>query len=233
MYWGQVHEAGICNRFAELHPELDVRPAGTYAAHGRPWHVVNPDRLAYSADGSVSIVEAKTSRDDEGWGPDGSDRIPLHYRAQVRWYMAALGAVRAYVAVLIAGCEYREYVIHPSAADTRLMLDRARTFLDSLAAGTPPPIDGHSATYQAVKAIPDGMDDVDVPIPASLRDRFHAAQDVFWAAEDELTACKSLLLDAIDTGRRATCEGERIATRTVRNGRTHSLMPARTRRNAT
>ena len=53
-----------------------------------------------------------------------------------------------------------------------------------------------------------------------------------WAAEDELTACKGELLDAIGTGQRAVCERQRIATRTVRDGHTYSLMPARTRRNA-
>jgi hypothetical protein len=74
------------------------------------------------------------------------------------------------------------------------------------------------------------LDPVDVEIPTALRDRFYAAQDAFWVAEDELTACKGELLDAIGTGQRAVCERQRIATRTVRNGSTYSLMPARTRR---
>lgn len=232
MYWGKVHEPAIIREFGLRHPELSLHPSPTYAAAGRPWHIANPDQLALTPDGALEVVEAKTSRDDDGWGKDGTGDIPVHYRAQVRWYCAALSAARARLAVLIAGCEYREYVVEPDAADTELMLTRGAAFMDSLAAGTPPPIDGHTATYQAVKAIPDGMDDVDVPIPASLVGRFHTAQDTFWAAEDELTECKSRLLDAIDTGRRATYEGARIATRTVRNGRTYSLMPARTRRNA-
>ncbi|HEX5567415.1 MAG TPA: YqaJ viral recombinase family protein [Streptomyces sp.] len=230
-YWGKAHEPAICNRFAELHPELTVVPSPTYAATGRPWHIVNPDRLAITADGEVEVVEAKTARDDIGWGTEGTDEIPVHYKAQVRWYCAALAARRAHVAVLIAGSEYREYVVEPDPADEVLMLDRAKAFLDSLTAGTPPPIDGHTATLAAVRELPEGQDDIDVEIPTLLRDRFHAAQDEFWAAEDELTACKSLLLDAIGTGRRAVCERERIATRTVRDGRTYQLLPARTRRN--
>ena len=40
------------------------------------------------------------------------------------------------------------------------------------------------------------------------------------------------LLDHIDTNRRAVCERQRIATRTVRDGKTYQLLPARTRRNA-
>lgn len=230
MYWGKVHEPGICNRFAELHPELTVLPSPTYAAAGRPWHIANPDRLAIDHDGVVHIVEAKHSYDSIGWGPDGTDQIPIHYKAQVRWYCAALGARRAHVAVLIAGCDYREYVIERDADDEDLMIRSGQEFMDSLSAGTPPPIDGHSATYQAIRVMPEGMDDVDVEIPTLLRDRFHAAQDAAWAAEEELTACKSELLNAIGTGRRAVCERERVATRTVRQGRTYQLLPARTRR---
>jgi hypothetical protein len=73
---------------------------------------------------------------------------------------------------------------------------------------------------------------VDVDIPPSLRDRFHAAQDAAWLAEEELTACKGELLDAIGTGRRAVVGRERVATRTVRDGKTYQLLPARTRRTA-
>jgi hypothetical protein len=104
--------------------------------------------------------------------------------------------------------------------------------MDDLARDHRPDIDGHSATYQAIREIPEGLDPVDVEISTALRDRFYAAQDAAWAAEDELTACKGELLDAIGTGQRAVCERQRIATRTVRDGATYSLMPARTRRNA-
>ncbi|MFD1832442.1 YqaJ viral recombinase family protein [Streptomyces desertarenae] len=231
MYWGKVHEPAICARFAALHPDLTVVPSPTYAAVGRPWHIVNPDRLAITADGSVEVVEAKTSRDGIGWGDEGTDQIPVHYKAQVRWYCAALAARRAHVAVLIAGSEYREYIVEHDPADEALMLDRAQAFMDSLAAGTPPPIDGHTATYQVVKALPDGVEDVDVEIPGPLRDRYFTALDACKAAEEEKRAASGLVLAAIGNGRRATCLGEHVATRTARNGRTHSLQPARTRSN--
>lgn len=238
MYWGKVHEPGICARFARNHPEWLVRGAYTYAATGRPWQIANPDRNLWHPDSTVTdtvpaaVLEAKTSRDDTGWGKEGTDDIPIWYRAQCLWYMDVLGAPRCYVAVLIAGSEYREYVVDYDPADALRMREAAAEFMRTLAADERPDIDGHSATYQAIREIPEGLDPVDVEIPTVLRDRFHAAQDAFWAAEDELTACKGLLLDAIGTGQRAVCERARIATRTVRDGSTYSLMPARTRRNA-
>ncbi|MGW4493838.1 YqaJ viral recombinase family nuclease [Streptomyces sp. NPDC004376] len=226
MYWGKVHEPGICDRFATEHPDLDVTVAPTYRHPDRPWQIANPDRHA-----GPDLLEAKTSRDAEGWGEEGTDQIPVHYRAQCLWYMDVLGVTRCWVAVLIAGSEYREYVVDYDEVEARFMREAGAEFMASLAAGDRPAIDGHSATYQTVRELPDGLDDVDVEIETALRDRFHLAQDAAWAAEDELTACKGLLLDAIDTGRRATCDQQRIATRTVRNGKTYQLLPARTRRN--
>lgn len=238
MYWGKVHEPGICARFAQEHPEWFVRGSFTYAAAERPWQIANPDRNLWRPDSSATdtvpaaLLETKTSRDAEGWGEEGTAEIPVHYRAQCLWYMDVTGARRCYVAVLIAGSEYREYVVDYDPADALHMREAAAEFMRTLAAGERPDIDGHSATYQAIREIPDGLDPVDVEIPTELRDRFHAAQDQAWLAEDELTACKGELLDAIGTGQRAVCERQRIATRQVREGRTYSLMPARNRRNA-
>lgn len=234
MRWGKKHEPTICAEFAELHPEWIVCTSATYAAAGRPWQIANPDRLLYlpETDEPAALLEAKTAYDDEGWGEEGTDEIPVWYRAQCLWYLDVLGLQRCHVAVLVGLSDYREYVVDYDPADALRMREAAAEFMRSLAAGDRPSIDGHSATYQAIREIPDGLDPVDVEIPTLLRDRFHAAQDQFWAAEDELTACKGELLDHIGTGQRAVCERERVATRTVRDGRTYSLMPARTRRNA-
>lgn len=227
MYWGKEHEPAICRRFAREHPELDVTPAPTYCHPDRPWQIANPDRHA-----GPDLFEAKTARDAEGWGEQGTAQIPVHYRAQCVHYMDVTGARRCWVGVLIAGSEYREYVVDYDPADALMQRQAGAEFMRTLAAEERPPIDGHSATYQAIREIPEGLDPIDIEITTELRDRFYAAQDAAWTAEDELTACKGELLDAIGTGQRAVCERDRIATRTVRNGSTYSLMPARTRRNA-
>ena len=236
MRWGKKHEPTICAEFAELHPDAGVVPSPTFAAAGRPWQIANPDRLLVGMKPGTArpeaLLEAKTSRDDEGWGEEGTDQIPVWYRAQCLWYLDVLGVDRCHVAVLIGTCDYREYVVDYDPVDVLKMREAAAEFMRTLAAGERPDIDGHSATYQAIRELPDGMDDVDVEIETALRDRFHQAQDAFWLAEDELTACKGLLLDHIDTNRRAVCERQRIATRTVRDGKTYQLLPARTRRNA-
>lgn len=231
MYWGKVDEPGIAARFAELHPEFTVIPSPTYAAAGRSWQVANPDRLLYG-DGPMELLEVKTSRDDDCWGEPGTDQIPVWYRCQCLWYLDVLGARRCHVAVRIAGCEYREYVVDYNADEAALLRDAGARFMHDLDHDVRPDIDGHSATYQTVRVLPEGLDDVDVEVDPLLVRRFHDAQDAYWEADDELTACKASLLDLIGTGRRAVLAGDRVATRTVRLGKTFALMPARTRRNA-
>ena len=232
MYWGKLHEPTICAEFAKRHPEWSVDLAPTFASLERPEQIVNPDRLLRGPNGELELLEAKTSRDDEGWGEEGTDTIPVWYRAQCLWYLDALQACRCHVAVLIAGADYREYVVEYDQADALAMRTAAAEFMRTVREGQRPSIDGHSATYQVIRELPEGQEDVDVEILPQLRERFHTAQDVFWQAEDELTACKGLLLDSIGTGKRATVLGDRVATRTVRAGRTYQLLPARTRRTA-
>lgn len=235
MFWGKEHEPAICRRFATLHPEWFVRGSFTYAAAERPWQIANPDRNLWPTDSHIddrvpaAVLEAKTAREDRGWGKAGTDDIPVHYRAQCLWYMDVTGARRCHVAVLIAGSEYREYAVDYDQAEADLMREAAAEFMRTLAAGERPDIDGHSATYQAIKALPEGQDDIDTEVSTADRDRYFAALDASKAADEEKRAAAGFLLDQIGTGRRAVCERRTVATRTVRDGRTFSLQPARNR----
>ncbi|MFI1524973.1 YqaJ viral recombinase family protein [Streptomyces griseus] len=232
MFWGKVHEPAICERFDSLHPELRVAYSPTYAAAGRPWQIANPDRLIvtdYITGTPTAIVEAKTARDDHGWGNSGTDDIPVHYRAQALWYLDVLQVSRCHVAVLIAGSEYREYVIDYSPHEAQTMREHGAEFMRTVRQHERPDIDGHAATFQTIKTLPEGQDDIDTEVSAADRDRYFAALDAAKAADAEKRAAAGVLLDQIGTGRRAVHDRKPVATRTVRDGRTHSLQPARTR----
>lgn len=232
MFWGKVHEPSICHRFAQLHPDLVVATSPTYAAADRPWQIANPDRLIvteYVTGTPTAIVEAKTARDDHGWGKAGTDDIPVHYRAQALWYLDVLQVSRCHVVVLIAGSEYREYVVDYSPHEAQTMREAGAEFMRTLRQHERPDIDGHAATFQTIKALPDGQDDIDIEVTAANRDRYFAALDAAKTADDEKRAAAGVLLDQIGTGRRAVHDRSPVATRTVRDGRTHSLQPARNR----
>lgn len=229
MRWGKRLEAPIVDEFADLHPEIVVLPSATYHATGRPWHVVNPDRLAINADGEMEVIEVKTSRDAEGWGEEDTDQIPVYYKAQARWYLDALGIRRARVIVLISGSDYREYTVEHDEADAAMMRARAEQFMQSLRDNLRPSIDGHDATYQAIKELPDGLDDVDIQITPDLRAQYFQALADFENAKTAKQLAAGLVLDQIGTGRRAVVGLDKVATRTVRNGKTYALQPARNR----
>jgi putative phage-type endonuclease len=237
MYWGKRHEPTICEEFNILRqPDgMWAAPAGTYHASGRPWQIANPDRLVYPDRNSqtpIAVFEAKTARNGDAWGEEGTDEVPVYYRAQAIWYCDALGLPECHIGVLIAGCEYREYLVRWDADEAAMMRAAAEEFIDTLQRNERPPIDGHDATYEVMKLLPDGVEDFDVEVAAALRDRYFAALAAHKEAEWELKECRSLLLDAIGNGRRAVVSKTRdlVATRAVTpTGATKSLQPARKR----
>ncbi|GAB3209745.1 hypothetical protein GCM10027294_25380 [Marinactinospora endophytica] len=235
MSWGKRLEAPIAEAFADFHPEFEVVGAGTYVSTARPYQLANPDRLLVPRDGGpVELLEVKTAREDGGWGEPGTDEIPIYYRCQVLWYLDTLGLSRAHVAVLIAGSDYREYVIDldPADPDQQVELATLRTeadlFMRSVRDGVRPGIDSSTATYQVIRRLPDAVVDEDVEIPPELAEDYLAAVDAHRAAEAVKRRLCSQVLDLIGDRRRATVAGERIATRVVNpDGTTKSLMPAR------
>lgn len=238
MEWGTRHELAIAKKWADTHPGQRVEETGTWRHRTRPWQRATPDRLLTPASltaapgwtiADTEVLELKFSPMGDGWGPDGSDGIPIYYRCQVMWQLDTLGLHVGRVAVLIGGYDYRTYTVQYDEADADLLRTRAREFLDDVEAGRRPDIDGHTATYDTVRRLPAGLDDIDVQIDPALRDRYFAALAADSATGAELTECRSLILDQIGTGHRAAVGKQRVATRTVRDGETHSLLPTRDR----
>ncbi|MFJ2067057.1 YqaJ viral recombinase family protein [Streptomyces albidoflavus] len=231
--WGNRLEDAVAGKWADNHPDFVPCPTGTWRHAERMWQRATPDRLLHPAPDDVltptepaAVLEIKTAPFADDWGPAGSDEIPVHYRCQVLWQQDTLGLTApAHLAVLIGGWDYREYVVEYDKDDAQILRHAAAQFLNSVEAGQRPPIDGADATYQTIRVQPDGLDDIDVQVPAADADRYETAQRQAKAAAEELTAAKGVLLDHIGTGKRAVVGDRRIAYRTVRDGRTHSLSP--------
>jgi putative phage-type endonuclease len=221
MKWGVRFEDDVAEEFAERHPEHPLLHTGTWKHREREWQRATPDRLH-----GDSIVEIKTAASPEGWGPDGSDEFPVHYRCQVLWQQDTLGLRRpARLAVLILPYDYREYVVEYDEAEAKILRDAAERFLDDVRRGNRPPIDGATDTYQTIRVQPDGLEDRDVEIPAELVARWDNAYSALAAASADLTQVRGEVLDLIGNGKRAVHGDRRIAYRTVRDGHTYSLHP--------
>jgi predicted phage-related endonuclease len=82
----------------------------------------------------------KTSRNDDGWGPDMSTEVPLGYACQVAWEMAVVGAPEAVLAVLIGGSDFRCYRLQRDFETEKLLVARCRDFWqNNVKAHIPPP----------------------------------------------------------------------------------------------
>lgn len=239
---GHYLEPAIMAWFADQYPEWDVQSSGTqtFAHAERDWQIASPDGIACATrpvgklrlrtDNVVALVEAKTAARDEGWGEPGTDQIPVYYRCQVQWQMDVMGVDVCHVALLNDRLTFTEYVVPYNPSEAEYLRDEALDFLNTLP-GQPgeqrPDIDAHSATYDVIKSLPDGVIDEAVEIEPLVAERYAKAVVAAKAAEAEKRLMTSTLLDLIGDRKYADSLGERYATRGVKKtGKTHALTPS-------
>jgi putative phage-type endonuclease len=230
MEWGRRLEPAICEKYQDRHPDVRVVKGGTYRNRQRPWQISNPDRLLYltgaRGDRPSGLFEAKTAFEDEKWGPDGTDEVPVYYRAQGMHYMDCLTRPWIDLGCLISGCQYREYRIHYDADEAAFMRDRAEAFLADLANDVRPPLDGSDATYRAVREMHPDIEPISVEIDPLLADEYRAVCLAAKAAKAEKQSVAVRIADAMGNARTAQCLGERIAIRVPNGDHKPFLRPA-------
>lgn len=226
---GHYLEPAVCSWLADQYG-LVLAPGQCWRHRERPWQVASPDRLAVGlgtdrahiggAEGeALAVVEVKTDAGGkEEWGPDGSDEIPPGYRVQAVWQCDTLGLPLAYVGVLLPRLEFRGYVIEPAPGEAEWLRTEARAFLDSLAAGDPPDVDMHSATYNTLRVLhpqiaPKGSAEEDVDVPPSLAVPYARSVLGLRAAEDEYNLRRNELAAHMGTHRRAVYDQRTLAIR--------------------
>jgi putative phage-type endonuclease len=229
MEWGIRLEPTIAQKYADAHPDLTVVDCGTYRHKDRPWQIANPDRFTLDKGGRlVKPVEIKYSLYGDGFGEPGSDQIPHHYWTQAQWYLDTLGLDEIDVAVFIgASATYAEYTIKADPADQAFYREQVKDFLDDLGTGTLPNLDGHEATYQAVKELHPEIDGSTAELPDALAedylDAIHAKKD---AAENARLA-SARVAQHIGGAQYATWRGTRLASRRAKKGGTPYLQAER------
>lgn len=225
-YWGHALEPLVAQRYSELHPDASIRPCGTFAHSERFWQIANPDRLIAPR----GVLEIKTTRYADNWGPSGSTDIPLHVRCQVMQQMDVMGCGHADVAVLIGGNDYREYRIDYDQADATALREAGTAFWDSLQTDDEPPIDASWETYEAVRVLhPEIDEDVDVEIDPILYASYSQLKQIADAANEAHRQAKSALLNAMGNARRALTDGRPVLRRQPGRNGAVSLYPIRSK----
>lgn len=226
MQWGTLLEPVIAQHWLTLHDgyHLAHDTATTWIHDTHTWMLANPDLLVTNPAGDLEALEVKTARYADEWGPDGGtgEDVPIYYLVQLLHYLEVLDAAVGHVAVLISGSDYRQYTVRRAdhLAEVDVMLAEGSAFVASLESGTPPDIDTHSATYQAIRELhPDIDRDTFTDLTGALARDLLAAEAEVKRAEGQLSEQRARVLAVMGSTHRAVWDGQRVAYRTAKKRR--------------
>lgn len=240
LYWSKVHgwpteetPEMIAGRYAEPviadwfaaecdpHENMVLSYAGLYASGTRRWQLATPDRLIYLGDiregdqRLAALLECKyLVHGWDGWGEPGTDDIPVHYRAQALQQADVMEVDEVTVAAW-HGAEFRTYTVRRDEKDLRVMRAAGRDFMDRLAAGDPPPIDGHTATIAALKQLHPSIEDVDVEVSVEFAEGYRRARQLAARVEAVKDRYEARARHLLGSARRLKCNGHLVCSRSV------------------
>lgn len=140
MHFGKVLEAVVADEFA-MRNDYKLRRVNRTVRHKKfPWMIAHPDRLL-PGDPMHAGLECKTAGrwyKAEDWGPSNTDEVPVEYLLQCQHYMAVTGAGLWFLAVLLAGNEYRQYSIPRSEEIIASLIAKESAFWELVQSRTPP-----------------------------------------------------------------------------------------------
>lgn len=222
MDWGNRLEPVVLDAFAERFPDVQRDVGGTWAHAERTWQIANPDALL-----NGEPVDAKTADKNDAWkwGPDGSDEIPPYYRCQLIHYGDVFGKHRGHIALLLGGNDFRTYMIEWTEDEAAWLRDEAAKFWQDVLDRNPPSIDGHTATYEAVREMHPEIDGTDVELDQQTYNEYVVTKTEAerWATEH--SRAKATVLDAMGEARRALANGIPVLRRQQGRGQSISLQP--------
>jgi putative phage-type endonuclease len=226
---GHYLEPAVRAWFRDQHPDWQVTETGMWVHPDIPWAASTPDGIIHTPEGQ-EIFEAKSSTVDADWGKPGTDEVPPGYYDQAQWQMFTTGLRRVRLAVIKTYLEFAEYVIEydPGYVDT--MLTAVNEFMDTLEQGKRPsldPLDGHAATYAAIKELNPGITDDVHTLDDDTATRYLTALADRKAAEQAEQAAKTWIADQAGEARSIEWNGRKIFTRQSRGGGTPYLVAAK------
>jgi putative phage-type endonuclease len=135
MRWGTALEQPIRQEYCNQTGAEVLIPDAIYQHPEHKFALVNLDGIVINRD---RIFEAKTARSGDGWGEPGTDEVPAEYLLQAQHGMAITGLPATDIAVLIAGSDFRIYVVEADRSLQSMLLEREEEFWDMVEQNTPP-----------------------------------------------------------------------------------------------
>jgi putative phage-type endonuclease len=184
MMRGRHLEPYVADRYVSEN-NARVIDGGLYCSRERKWQMATFDRFAVRDSEDMRPVQIKTAvsrYNSEGkliWGDNGSDDIPVWYRAQCLQEMDVWDTDEVIVPCLFMNnwnlWVYRIHRDKATEADIGYMREAALEFMDRVKNNDPPPIDWTPSTTRALRTLYHGEPQGDVEIPARLARRYRNA----------------------------------------------------------
>lgn len=133
MFWGKQLEPVIARVFSErMGLPVEWCDRQIFSTK-RAWQYASPDAFVIIAPcGPKHLLECKTAglHQSGEWDRDAGneDGVPDYYVAQVEWQMSTLEIETAYIAVLIAGNDFRVYRINHDPVLEEILVDEGDRF---------------------------------------------------------------------------------------------------------
>lgn len=136
MFWGKKQEPVIAQVFSERTGYPIEWCDKRIWSKKRPWQYASPDAFVIPAPTAPKqILECKTAglqqAGDWDRDADGEDGVPEYYVAQVEWQMSVCELDLAYIAVLIAGNDFRIYEVPHDPVREEILLEAGENFWSS------------------------------------------------------------------------------------------------------
>jgi predicted phage-related endonuclease len=150
MEWGTLLEPVVFERLRDLGYDPAPFDAAPLTDSSRPFVSGRPDGFEHSTD-ETRLLEVKTAGQ---WAHRGWEGVPLHYAAQVQWYLHLTGLHRALLAVLVGGQRLELHEIDRDERASRGLLNLAERFWTKhLLRDVPPAPDSSESSREALAAM--------------------------------------------------------------------------------
>lgn len=201
IYWGNVLEEAVANRFCELTGKT-VRRCGMLQDEVVPYFLANVDRLVVGEQAGLEIKTTSSFKRKE-WD---EDKLPDSYYLQCQWYMGITGFPKWYIAVLIGGNKFIWKEIPRNEDDIAAIRQAGMEFWDKVQTHTMPELDGSDSCGKILSEKFNRVEDNTVMLPSIASqyitriDELDATEKVVSAEKEKLKNELKLLLGNAEHG---------------------------------
>lgn len=178
-----------------------------------PFMLANLDGVCESPEHGTCVFEAKTASAYKAG--EWEDGIPDEYQLQIQHYMAVTGYAGAYIAVLIGGNTFRWKFVERDEELISMLIQLESDFWNHVQAGTPPPLDGSSASAKFLaERFPSSKPASHVELPGTAIDllaQYDEACEQLETVTEQKQQAENLLKEMLGDNEVGTA-GEKIIT---------------------